>query len=67
MAAIGAVRADVRDVRSDVRDLRGEMIQRLERVDRRFEQVDQRLMWLMGLQFATLLAVISAVLGAYFR
>lgn len=67
VAAIGAVRADVRDVRSDVRDLRGEMIQRLERVDRRFEQVDQRLMWLMGLQFATLLAVISAVLGAYFR
>ena len=80
-AAIGEVRADIRDVRADIRDLRGEMIQRFERIDhrfehvdgrfeqidRRFEQSDRRFMWLVGLQFATLLAVVSAVLGAYYR
>ena len=37
---------------------------RLDRVERRF---DQWFIWVVGLQFATLLAVISAVLGAYYR
>ena len=70
----------IAEVRHDVRDLRAEMIRRFEQVekrfeviDRRFEQVDgrfahmdNRFNWLVGLQFATLLAVI-ALLGSYYR
>ena len=68
------------EVRHDVRELRAEMIRRFEQVDkrfdlidRRFEQVDgrfahmdNRFNWLVGLQFATLLAVV-ALLGSYYR
>jgi hypothetical protein len=50
----------IAEVRSDIRELRAEMIRRFEQTDRRFEQ---RFTWLIGLQFATLLAVIAAVLG----
>jgi hypothetical protein len=70
----------IAEVRHDVRELRAEMIRRFEQVekrfelmDRRFEQVDgrfshmdNRFNWLVGLQFATLLAVI-ALLGSYYR
>jgi hypothetical protein len=69
------------DLRNDVRDLRAEMIARFEHVDRRFEQIDRRVEqmdgrfahmdnrfnWSIGLQFATLLAVVSAVLAAFYR
>lgn len=58
------------EVRTDIRELRAEMIRRFEQVDRRFEQIDGRLhhmdtrfTWLIGVQFATLLAVIGALLG----
>ena len=70
----------IAEVRHDVRELRAEMIRRFEQVekrfesiDRRFEQVDgrfshtdNRFNWLVGLQFATLLAVV-ALLGSYYR
>jgi hypothetical protein len=69
------------DVRDDVRDLRAEMIARFEHVDRRFEQIDRRFEqidgrfahmdsrfnWIVGLQFATLLAVLSTLLASYYR
>jgi len=64
--AIAEVRADVRDVRQDVRDLRAEMIRRFEQVDARFAHVDNRFNWLVGLQVATLLAIVG-LLGAHFR
>jgi hypothetical protein len=58
------------EVRGDIRELRAEMIRRFEHADRRFEQMDGRLhhmdtrfTWLIGVQFATLLAVIGALLG----
>jgi hypothetical protein len=66
--------AAIGEVRADIRELRAEMIRRFEQVDRRFEQIDgrfhhidNRFNWLLGLQFATLLAVISALLGGYYR
>ncbi len=70
----------IAEVRHDVRELRAEMIRRFEQVDKRFELIDRRFEqvdgrfahmdnrfnWLVGLQFATLLAVI-ALLGSYYR
>jgi chromosome segregation ATPase len=72
--AVSEVRTDVRELRTDVRDLRGEVRElrseinrRFEQVDVRFAQVDTKFIWLIGLQFATLLAVISVILGAHHR
>jgi len=59
-ASIGEVRLDVRDVRAEVRDFRAEM-------NRRFDQVDVKFTWTIGFQFATLLAVIGALLNLSFR
>lgn len=72
--------AAIGEVRLDVRELRAEMIRRFEHVDRRFEQIDRRFEqidgrfthmdnrfnWSVGLQLATLLAVI-ALLGSQYR
>jgi hypothetical protein len=72
--------AAITEMRLDVRELRAEMIRRFEQVDRGFEQIDRRFdqmdnrfshmdnrfNWSVGLQFATLLAVI-ALLGSYYR
>ena len=64
-AAIGEIRGDVRDLRVDVRELRSEMIHRFEAVDRPFEAVDAKFLWVIGLQFATVLAVVAALANAY--
>jgi len=66
-AAIAEVRLDVRDLRAEMRDLRGEMVRRFEQIDRRFEHVDGKFTWVIGLQFATLLTVIAALLNLYSR
>ena len=77
-AAITEVRLDVRELRVEVRDLRGEMNHRFEHIEGRFEHVegrfdrletrfDTRFMWMIGFQFATLMAVIAALLNVYFR
>ena len=66
-AAIAEVRLDVRDLRAEMRDLRSEMVRRFEQVDRRFEHVDGKFTWVIGLQFATLLTVIAALLNLYSR
>jgi chromosome segregation ATPase len=80
--AIGEVRADIRDLRAEVRDLRGDVNQfrgevnqrfdRLEgkfdsRIDRLEARFDTRFMWMVGFQFMTLMAVVAALLNAYFR
>jgi len=71
VAAIGEVRADVRDLGTEMRDFRTEMNQRFDRVDTKFERIearfDSRLFWLVGFQFTTLIAVIAALLNGYFR
>lgn len=51
------------EVRGDIRELRAEMIRRFEQVDGRLHHMDTRFTWLIGVQFATLLAVIGALLG----
>jgi hypothetical protein len=66
-AAIAEVRLDVRDVRSEVRDLRAEMNRRFDQVEIRFNHMGSKFAWMIGCQFATLLAVIGALLNAYFR
>jgi hypothetical protein len=70
-AAITEVRLDVRELRVEVRDLRGEMNHRFEHVEGRFDRLetlfDTRFMWMIGFQFATLMAVIAALLNVYFR
>ena len=65
------LRLDVREFRVEVRDLRGEMNRRFEHVEGRFDRLetrfDTRFMWMIGFQFATLMAVIAALLNVYFR
>jgi len=79
-AAIAEVRHDVRDLRAEVIRRFEQVDKRFEQVDKRFEQIDGRFVqidgrfahmdtrfnWLVGLQFATLLAVI-ALLGSHFQ
>ena len=70
-AAISEVRADIRDVRADIRDVRTEMRDFRVEVNRRFDQIegrfDSKFTWMIGFQFATLMAVIAALLNVYFR
>lgn len=63
-AAIMEVRLDVRELRAEVRDLRGEMNRRFDQADAKF---DTKFSWMIGFQFATLMAVIAALLNGYFR
>lgn len=76
--AIAEVRAAIRDLRGEVRDSRTEMVSRFEAMDRRFEHVDRqfeqleskvdtKFTWMIGFQFATLMAVIAALLNARFH
>ena len=55
------------EVRLDVRDLRAEMNRRFDHVDAKFNHMDTKFTWMIGFQFATLLAAISALLNLYFR
>lgn len=57
-AAIAEVRLDVRDLRGEVRDLRTDMNRRFDQMDANF---DTKFTWMIGFQFATLMAVIAAV------
>ncbi len=68
----------IADVRSGVSDLRGDLNARFSQVDQRFEHVDRQLQelrasgttqftWMIGSQFAVLLSVIAALVGAYYR
>jgi predicted nucleic acid-binding Zn-ribbon protein len=77
-AAIHEVRADIRDLRSELRDFRVEVNGRFDHTDDRFDHMegrferletrfDTRFMWLIGFQFATLMAVIAALLNVYVR
>jgi septation ring formation regulator EzrA len=79
-AAITEVRLDVRELRAEMIRRFEQVDRRFEQIDRRFEQIerrfdqmdnrfshmDNRFNWSVGLQFATLLAVI-ALLGSYYR
>jgi hypothetical protein len=62
------------ELRQDIRELRSEMIRRFDAVDRRFDGVggqfvgiDEKFRWVIGLQFATILAIVAAIANAYFR
>ena len=56
------------DRRFEQVDRRFEQIDaRFVQVDARFFQIDGRFVWLVGLQFAVLLAAVSALLNAYYR
>jgi acyl carrier protein phosphodiesterase len=66
------VQIDARLVQMDDRfvQIDGRLVQmdaRFVQVDARFLQIDGRFVWLVGLQFAVLLAVVSALLSAYYR
>lgn len=58
-------------LRSDGQDLRETIRQLGERMDRRFdtldEKVDRHFTWLVGIQVATLVAVVGALVGGYYR
>jgi len=73
-AIVADLRTGQKELRAAIASLQDRMDRRFEQIDRRFEQVDarfahmdQRFMWLVGLQFATLLAVVAALAGAYYR
>jgi len=80
-ADFATLRSDIREVRAETMRRFEQVDRRFEQVDRRFEQLDvrftqvdarfvqmdSRFIWLVGFQFAVLLAVVSALLGAYYR
>jgi tetrahydromethanopterin S-methyltransferase subunit G len=45
-------------------ELEGQMNQRFDAID---QKVDRHFTWLVGIQVAVLLAVVSALVGAYYR
>lgn len=52
------------DQRFEAIDRRFEAIdQRFDAIDKRFETLDQRFIWLVGMQFATLLALVATMGG----
>jgi hypothetical protein len=57
----------ISELRLDMRDLRAEMNRRFDHMETRFDHIDTRFMWMIGFQFATLMAVIAALLNVYFR
>jgi hypothetical protein len=57
----------ISELHVDIRDLRADMHRRFDQVDRRFDQVDAKFTWMIGFQFATLLALIGALLNVYLR
>jgi len=72
------LRDDISDLRGEMNRRFEQVDKRFDRIDARFERNDGRLdsmdakidrhfTWLVGLQMATLLAVVGAVLGAYFK
>jgi hypothetical protein len=63
-AASGDLRAAVGDVRNSITDLRAQMDRRFETLD---QKVDRNFSWTVGIQVAVLLAVVSALVGSYFR
>ena len=54
----------ISELRLDVRDLRVEMNRRFDYMEAKF---DSRFTWMIGFQFATLMAVIAALLNVYVR
>ena len=58
----GDVRQDIGEIRKDMGSLRTEMREFRAEMVRRFEQVDARFNWMLGLLFAIVLALVSAVL-----
>ena len=77
---ITALRGDVRETRSEIMRRFEQVDRRFEQVDTRFAQIDARFVqidarfvqmdgrfiWLVGLQFAVLLGVISTLLAAVY-
>lgn len=66
------------DLRGLIAELRGDMNQRFNDVNQRFDDVNRRLAaldekgdrhftWMVSTQVAVLLAVVGALLGAYYR
>src|SRR6185436_2921636 len=71
MQTVVALRDDSGLLRTDMNRRFEQIDQRFDRIDGRIEsldaKVDRQFTWLVGLQMATLLAVVAAVLGAYFK
>lgn len=52
------------DLRRTIRELRDEMIRRFEQAD---QKIDRHFTWLVGIQLGTLVAIVGALVGAYYR
>lgn len=74
-SAISEVRLDVRDLRAEMNrrfdHIDGKLEGKFDHLDNRFDRLetrfDTRFTWMIGFQFATLMAVIAALLNVYFR
>lgn len=68
-------RADVTrefsEFRAEMREFRSEMARQFAEVNTRFNaqdgKIDRHFMWIMGTQFAVLLSIIGAMIGAYLK
>jgi len=50
------------ELRGLIITLEQKMERRFEAIDRRFDQLDRRFMWVIGMQFSTLLTIIALLL-----
>ena len=60
-------------IRGDIAAIRGDMVHRSDLADlrndmnQRFLAIDQKFTWVVGIQVASLVAVIGALVGSYYR
>ncbi len=54
----------VTDLRNGIRELRDETVRQFEALD---DKVDRHFTWLVGIQVASLVAVVGALVGSYYR
>jgi hypothetical protein len=74
-AAIGEVRADIRDLRAEMNrrfdHMESRAESRFDTLESRFDTLqsrfDTKFMWLIGFQFTAIIAAIAALLNGYFR
>ena len=75
MKAVDDLRTGLADVRHEMVALREQMDRRFgagrDEVNRRFETLDRKIdhhfTWLVGIQVASLVAVVGALVGSYFK
>lgn len=63
MSAVADLKGLIAGLDQRIAALDQKIDRRFEAVDRRFEAIDQRFLWMIGIQFGTLLAIVAGLFG----